>query len=626
MNLRRIASLALLLTLGLHIRLFGQDVVRKTIEKYFEDDPATVKLRLQIITDNSGSMFKDGFYKEYFPTGQLKVEGSFELDDPAGEWTYYFSNGAIDKKGSFDEGKTSGKWTYYFSNGNINMEGDLVDGVQQGGWKFYYPSGSIKEEGIFQDGKGQGKWRFYYETGELKGEAYLQDGGGKYSEFFKTGGVKKTGKLIDGEGEGDWKYFHSNGTLKARGAQSKGLKEGMWEYYNPEGKLDSKGPYKNGKEEGTWEFYYDNGNLKSIGLFRNGQKQGEWMTYYRDGTPKGKGVFSNGSGVYQEFHPNGQQKLSGNFEDGKQQGTWHFWDSLGNQSAVCVYDSGKGNYTSFYPDGKIHLEGTLEEGERTGVWKYYDQEGKLAEIVSMDTAKKRYTDLVYKDYSIGEAEGIPDMDKVPVSSSKMKVKRGLRYFRAVPNEIRGVIFSANPITTLFGRLPISVEYYYQNRLGYELRYTYIRNPFFRAHDLRDKATYLTGDQIDFRMKFYHPGSGFGRLYISNEIRLSNLQYAAVASGQDESLRLNYWDEQSVEYSFQLGVRGIHKNRKRSFTMDVYFGAGVGYRNTTDNIQEEEARELLEDDISSEPFFATFRAGFTFGYFLGDRYSLFKSKL
>ena len=90
------------------------------------------------------------------------------------------------------------------------------------------------------------------------------------------------------------------------------------------------------------------------------------------------------------------------------------------------------------------------------------------------------------------------------------------------NEYKGIIVGTNPLAVFIGQLPVSVEYYIEERLGYEFQATILRDPFFKpASDVKVNKVYDRGFNLSVRQKFYHPEGSFGMFYFGHEVRSYN---------------------------------------------------------------------------------------------------------
>ena len=87
--------------------------------------------------------------KQYYPEGQLKMEGNFENKLRAGEWNSWYEDGTLWSSGSFKAGKRHGIGIVYHPNGTKNIEGTYEEGRRTGLWKSWDESGNILSEQRF---------------------------------------------------------------------------------------------------------------------------------------------------------------------------------------------------------------------------------------------------------------------------------------------------------------------------------------------------------------------------------------------------------------------------------------------------------------------------------------------
>ena len=104
-------------------------------------------------------------------------------------------------------------------------------------------------------------------------------------------------------------------------------------------------------------------------------------------------------------------------------------------------------------------------------------------------------------------------------------KRRSGNFRPQVNEFKGIIVAFNPVSTAFGSIPFSVEYYLQERLGYELQFSILRDPFFTSDgNVKINDVYDRGYSLALRQKLYSPDRRLGMLYFGHELRFSTIDH------------------------------------------------------------------------------------------------------
>src|SRR5690606_3505884 len=127
---------------------------------------------------------QDSIYREWYETGKLSVEGSYQLGSPFGMWTYYYRDG---HKKSVEETRDS-----------INY---MVS--------FWMPD-SLHTQTITE---GNGEMMTFYTTGALK-EWYNYKGGlkdGAFEEWSIYGYQTLKGSFKEGQKDGEWVYAYYTG-------------------------------------------------------------------------------------------------------------------------------------------------------------------------------------------------------------------------------------------------------------------------------------------------------------------------------------------------------------------------------------------------------------------------------
>ena len=74
-------------------------------------------------TDNKG--LKQGYWKKYYPNGNLLYKGYFENNMPSGEMKRYYESGAIQAVMFFSENGKRSKIRLFYEDGELSAEGSL---------------------------------------------------------------------------------------------------------------------------------------------------------------------------------------------------------------------------------------------------------------------------------------------------------------------------------------------------------------------------------------------------------------------------------------------------------------------------------------------------------------------
>ncbi|MFT4801180.1 MAG: antitoxin component YwqK of YwqJK toxin-antitoxin module [Flavobacteriaceae bacterium] len=232
---------------------------------------------------------------EYFKGGKVKSSGSYKDGSKHGTHRDFDENGNIvksfvyedgimvaegivDKKGNF-----SGPWKLYFPNGNIKAKGSYELGKRVEDWVFYHINGIKSQSGKYWKGKPTGNWQWYYNNSELRRDENYRKGleEGESIEYDDTGSIIGQGEYLEGYKEGNW-YIHS-GDHKEIGVYIEGERDGEWIHEYDNGKLSFKGEYQRGLAIGKHKYFYNDGGTKEEGKYSSGVKNGVWKTYNING-------------------------------------------------------------------------------------------------------------------------------------------------------------------------------------------------------------------------------------------------------------------------------------------------------------------------------------------------------
>lgn len=587
----------------------GQQNLFKKISYY---DNRQVALKEVWHTADKEGIIKQGPFYSYFQNGSLKTKGNFSDNLMDGVWERFYENGCQKNFLTYKKGTLNGRYRLYFESGRLAQEGFYLQGKEDSTWRFYFESGRLKSFGSYKNGKQNGVWTYLNEDSTLKAYALLKQGVGIYKEYYASGEVKMEGLIRDGQSDSIWSYYHENGTIKATGREKNGERIGFWRFYHPNGIISAEGHFRNNMKDGHWKYFHETGALSSEGEQYEDQKDGKWEFYLPGGEKMGEANFVKGNGEYKEFYSNGKLKLKGKIENNKYEGLWTYFFEDGGLEGECLYQNGYGQYSGYYENGSLKMKGQMQNGNKVGSWDLFGRDGKVIghyktfyDMIEPQTPSKA---LPKKDTALAKPRnyGKPEF---------VQSRRKSRHFIPRINEIKGIIVAINPFAVALGSMPLSLEYYMHDRLGYEVMFTLIRQPFFANHseEIENRRLYTQGNAIDFRQKLYSPDKGSGNLYVGQELRLSSLNHRLFVTEQKDSITTGktlLGDELKIEFSLMVGNRFFQiYNRHRTLTLDIFGGIGFGYRIS------HYPRELLDyNRLKTNRLTIPVRAGFNFGYF------------
>ncbi|MEM6737488.1 MAG: hypothetical protein AAF620_15615 [Bacteroidota bacterium] len=584
---------------------------KKQQKKFFESDSSLVK---EIFHYSVQDSTLEGSYESFYINGSLQTFGWYHKNQPDSIWKYYYENGRPKAIGRYYNGYPRGKWKFYYENGNIKSEGILKKSEKNGYWRFYYENGGEKSNGNYFDNQKSGIWNYFYEDGSLKAQAYMENGQGKYTEFYPSGKRRMEGYNENEKSEGEWTYYYESGEVEATGSFENGLKTGTWIYYHKNGVVAAEGKYLKGSRIGDWTYYHDNGKVSQEGKIVNDQKDGFWKLFYPSGELLGEGNFEKGSGYYNEYYPSGSIKSRGKLSEGEKNGKWLYYGENGGLEGEATFFQNEGEYIGYYPDGTIKMTGKLKDDKRIGEWVLYNSDGSKAGT---------YHPIYENEKPIFKTR-ISERNKETYNKPEYKFKKkGFKYFKPTINEYWGIIMESNPVWLFVDQLPIAVEYYLQERLGYQLQLDLLRDPFFTLEDnIEDYQRYTRGSRIHFRQKFYSSDRTNGMLYFGHELSFKYLDHRVnhldTAITNAVVRRFGNMIETGFGYGIFVGNRWMRDVGNSGFTIDLYAGISIVRRSFSKKYLNNSRREVqildnyFESEIKSSVHFP-FQIGLHIGF-------------
>jgi len=194
--------------------------------------------------------------QDFYLNGTLQMEGIYNsLDTPGnphrnGIFKYYFPSGNVRSIGYYEHGQRTGQWAmYYNSNGVLKAQLTFVDDSLSGEARYYDSIGhKLTSTGRFFDGKRAGEWKYFNRNGKI----FL-------TEDFRNRGTETTATLMDADGK-----------IIAKGETVYGKRTGIWKYYENE-KLVGIKNYVNDVLDGESLEYYQSGKIKRKELYSFGK-------------------------------------------------------------------------------------------------------------------------------------------------------------------------------------------------------------------------------------------------------------------------------------------------------------------------------------------------------------------
>jgi len=249
-----------------------------------------------ILQINAEELKRPEIVKEYYSNRKIKRQGAYIDGKSVGMHILFDSTGTLKKGTIYENGiKISegivdsnnlkqGVWKEYYVTGELKSEGEYEDNIKVKSWNYFFANGKLEQKGNYVKGKPNSTWRWYFETGNLLREEIFLRGkeDGFFVEFNERSDTIAFGEYIDGEREGKW--FFKDGDMTLVGNFKEGKQDSIWNHYFQDGNVYFTGNFNQSIPEGKQKAFYPNGQLKWEGRYIAGKRNGDWRSFYDDGT------------------------------------------------------------------------------------------------------------------------------------------------------------------------------------------------------------------------------------------------------------------------------------------------------------------------------------------------------
>ncbi len=234
------------------------------VATYYKDIPEGIRREY----DSLGNIIKGYIFKHGF----LRYEGITDANGlRQGVWKEFYESGELKSKGEYKNSVMVGKWNYYFTNGDIEITGKYNNkGRKIGEWVWYYPN---REELMVEN----------WANGKLEGD---------YFEYSEEGDTITSGVYYMGLEDGEW-YYNNSGTIEI-GTYYEGMRIENWKVWFPNGKVAFDMNYDQDLYDGKYTAYWDNGRIKISGKYESGTPIGTWVRYDEEGNPVMTTIYKDG--------------------------------------------------------------------------------------------------------------------------------------------------------------------------------------------------------------------------------------------------------------------------------------------------------------------------------------------
>jgi antitoxin component YwqK of YwqJK toxin-antitoxin module len=121
-------------------------------------------------TDDTQTELYTGFFREYYESGDLKLEVFLQNGRPEGTYVVYFPNARTKEVRAYRKGIFHGIWRTYNESGMLIAQAEYADGLKDGSWMIWDENGIRRYEMHYLKGKKTGVWYMWDEKGVLLSE------------------------------------------------------------------------------------------------------------------------------------------------------------------------------------------------------------------------------------------------------------------------------------------------------------------------------------------------------------------------------------------------------------------------------------------------------------------------
>ena len=196
---------------------------------------------------------KQGYWKKYYPGGNLMYMGFFRDGKPAGELRRYYESGALKVDMVFTGAHEGCRSVLYYENGKPAARGNYIGTAKDSTWEYFsFYDQSVKARETYKSGKKNGFTYHYYPDGTASERTEWKDDrkNGSWERYFANKSVMIKGTYRFDTLNGPFYVFGENGALSVQGSFLDNVRNDRWVFYKEDGTVDIEMIYSNGKPVG----------------------------------------------------------------------------------------------------------------------------------------------------------------------------------------------------------------------------------------------------------------------------------------------------------------------------------------------------------------------------------------
>ncbi len=138
-------------------------------------DDGVLKAERTVTRNAQGELVPHGPASTYYPNGQLKWTGHYEMGRQTGAWQEYFPDGKKEGEGHISADGNAEE-IHWHHNGKSESQGTWRNGKKHGEWKTWFATGQPAGVFNFQNGIPDGEFREWHPNGQRKLRAEFESG------------------------------------------------------------------------------------------------------------------------------------------------------------------------------------------------------------------------------------------------------------------------------------------------------------------------------------------------------------------------------------------------------------------------------------------------------------------
>lgn len=164
-----------------------------------------------------------------FPDGSVETFTYYKNEQKQevkhGEYKKVNKEGKTLEEGNYDEGKRDGTWKFYYPSGDLREVSTYKSNMRDGPYEFYNNKKVLQKKGQYAKNRMVDQWYFYYPDGKIKEEKVYKDNkeNGEAKEYYPNGNVKSSGVYVKGLKDSIWYEYGQDGKKQSITIYSAGV-------------------------------------------------------------------------------------------------------------------------------------------------------------------------------------------------------------------------------------------------------------------------------------------------------------------------------------------------------------------------------------------------------------------